>query len=81
MKRRLALLIGTLICASVARAGDVKVNAVIILTLTRQTNRQCQDTLFAAVTKANVTDRVRYIVVSFGIVAISVRMPCSTLRS
>jgi hypothetical protein len=29
MKRRLALLIGTLICASVARAGDVKVNAVV----------------------------------------------------
>jgi hypothetical protein len=53
----------------------------ITLTLTRQTNRQCQDTLFAAVTKANVTDRVRCIVVPFGISLICVRVPCYVFRS
>jgi hypothetical protein len=52
----------------------------ISLSHTHLTNRQVLDTLFGAVTKANVTERVRCIVVPFGIVAISVRVRCSGLR-
>jgi hypothetical protein len=51
------------------------------LSHTHLTNRQRQDTLFGAVTKVNVTERVRCIVVPFGNGRIRVRVPCSDLRS
>jgi hypothetical protein len=64
-----------------AKGGHAQSDHPITLTLTRRTNRQRRGTMFTAATTTNFTDRVRCIVVPFGIGFIRVRVAMFGLGS